>query len=66
VPSLPAALAQPRATLWADAARTTPLTKATLRSGQELIVRTSAAAPDSPLSNTPLPVLLMTPAGSPP
>jgi hypothetical protein len=66
VPSLPAALAQPRATLWADAARTTPLTRATLRSGRELVVRSSAAAPGSPLNDTPLPVLLMTPAGSPP
>ncbi|HWS53509.1 MAG TPA: hypothetical protein VN228_05260 [Pyrinomonadaceae bacterium] len=64
--TLPAALRQPRATLWADRARTTPLTRAVLRSGHELVVRSSAASAESPLNDTPLPVLLMTPAGSPP
>lgn len=63
---LPGALRQPRATLWADAARTVPLTRATLRAGQELVVRSVEASPDTPPSNTPLPVLLITPAGSPP
>jgi hypothetical protein len=62
-PSLPAALAQPRATLWADAARTVPLTRATLRAGQELVVRSFEAPAASPPGNTPLPVLLITPAG---
>lgn len=64
VPDLDATLTQPRATLWADAARTTPLTQASLRAGQELVVRSAGASTDS--SNTTLPVLLITPAGSPP
>lgn len=66
LPSLPTALAQPRANLWADSALTTPLTQATLRSGQELVVRSFDTSPDAPGGGKPLPVLLITPAGSPP
>lgn len=66
LPSLPAALGQPRAQLWADSALTLPLTQATLRSGQELVVRSVDTSPESPVGETPLPVLLITPAGSPP
>jgi hypothetical protein len=66
LPSLPAALAQPRANLWADSALTTPLTQATLRSGQELVVRSFDTSPEAPGGGKPLPVLLITPAGSPP
>lgn len=66
LPSLPAALGQPRAQLWADSARTTPLTQATLRTGQELVVRSFDTSPEAPLGGTPLSVLLITPAGSPP
>jgi hypothetical protein len=36
------ALRQKQADLWADSARLQPLTEATLRFGQELIVRTDA------------------------
>lgn len=64
LPDLDATLRQPRATLWADAARTTPLAQAALRAGRELVVRSAGASTDS--SNTPLAVLLITPAGSPP
>ena len=63
VPDLKATLAQPRATLWADAARTTPLTKVTLRSGQQLVVRSFEAPTDAAPESRPLPVLLITPAG---
>jgi hypothetical protein len=66
LPSLPTALAQPRANLWADSSLTTPLTQATLRSGQELVVRSFDTSPDAPGGGKPLPVLLITPAGSPP
>jgi hypothetical protein len=66
LPSLPDALAQPRAKLWADSALTTPLTQATLRSGQELVVRSFDTSPEAPLGGTPLSVLLITPAGFPP
>lgn len=66
LPSLPDALAQARANLWADSALTTPLTQATLRSGQELVVRSFDTSPDAPSGGNPLPVLLITPAGSPP
>ena len=62
LPEFPAALDQPRATLWADEARTTPLTKATLRAGRELIVRSHQTTTNAPLEQTPLPVLLITPA----
>jgi hypothetical protein len=66
LPSLPAALRQPRATLWADSALSVPLTRAVLRAGRELVVRTSDASDVTAPGDTPLPVLLMTPAGSPP
>jgi hypothetical protein len=66
LPSLPAVLGQPRAQLWADSTLTVPLAQATLRSGQELVVRSVDTSPEAPLGGTPLPVLLITPAGSPP
>ncbi|MFL6254980.1 MAG: hypothetical protein ACJ74T_08145 [Pyrinomonadaceae bacterium] len=66
LPSLPDALAQPRAKLWADSGLTAPLAQATLRSGQELVVRSFDTSPEAPLGGRPLPVLLITPAGSPP
>jgi hypothetical protein len=53
-----AALQQPLATAWQDAARTTPLTAATLRYGHELILRSFE-------TGRPLPVLLVTPSASP-
>lgn len=62
VPDLKATLAQGRATLWADAARTNPLTKVTLRSGQQLVVRSYEASTDAAPDGRPLPVLLITPA----
>jgi hypothetical protein len=62
LPDLRATLAQARATLWADAARTTPLTKVTLRSGQQLVVRSYEASTDAAPDGRPLPVLLITPA----
>jgi hypothetical protein len=62
LPDLRATLAQPRATLWADAARTTPLTKVTLRSGQQLVVRSYEASTDAAPDGRPLPVLFITPA----
>ena len=62
MPDLKATLAQPRATLWADAARTTPLTKVTLRSGQQLVVRSNEAPTDAAPGGRPLPVLFITPA----
>jgi hypothetical protein len=66
LPDLKATLAQPRATLWADAARSTPLTKVTLRSGRQLVVRSYEASTDAAPEGRPLPVLFITPAGSPP
>jgi hypothetical protein len=63
LPDLNATLNQPRATVWADAARTTPLLKATLRSGQQLVVRSNEASTDAAPGGRPLPVLLITPAG---
>lgn len=66
LPSLPDALSQPRAKLWADSALTAPLTQATLRSGQELVVRSVDTSPEAPPGGQPLAVLLITPAGSPP
>jgi hypothetical protein len=62
VPDLKATLAQPRAILWADATRTTPLTKVTLRSGQQLVVRSNEASTDAAPDSRPLPVLLISPA----
>ncbi|HKG13602.1 MAG TPA: hypothetical protein VKB12_09685 [Pyrinomonadaceae bacterium] len=66
LPSLPDALAQPRAKLWADSGLTAPLAQATLRSGQELVVRSFDTSPEAPAGGKPLSVLLITPAGSPP
>ena len=66
LPSLPDALSQPRAKLWADSALTLPLSQATLRSGQELVVRSVDTSPEAPTGGKPLSVLLITPAGSPP
>ena len=60
VPDLCATLQQPPAFLWADSARTQPLTGAVLHFGEELIVRTGATA------TVPLSVLYITPAASPP
>lgn len=59
IPDLCAAIAQPRATLWSDRARTTPLVRASLSYGRETILRStgSGAGPQS--------VLFLTP-GSPP
>ena len=62
LPKFPAALDQPRATLWADEARTTQLSKATLRAGRDLVVRSHKTVTNAPLEQTPLPVLLITPA----
>jgi hypothetical protein len=59
LPDINAVFAQPAANLWADEARAVPLTKAALRFGQELVVRSLAGAPPE---TTPLPVLLITPA----
>jgi hypothetical protein len=64
--ALPDALGQPRAKLWADAALTSTLTQATLRAGRELVVRSFETSPEAPSGARPLPVLLITPAGSPP
>lgn len=59
---LDAVLRQPAATLWADEARAAPLTKETLRYGQQLVVRSKRTTTSAPLDPTPLPVLLITPA----
>jgi hypothetical protein len=59
VPNLAAVLAQPTATVWADVARTTPLTQGTLRFGRVLVLASVTG------SGTPSPTLLITPAGSP-
>lgn len=61
VPELAATLAQPRAELWADEARSAPLTRATMRFGQELVVRSQRNVANAPLDPVPLPVLLVTP-----
>jgi hypothetical protein len=59
LPDVCALLAQPRATLWADATRTTPLAQVTLRFGAPLVLRTHDGA-------APLSQLWITAAGSPP
>ena len=61
IPDLCAVLGQAPTTLWADEEQTAPLTGATLRYGQELIVRSEGGSPRALLS-----ILLITPAGSPP
>ncbi|HMF96382.1 MAG TPA: hypothetical protein VKE96_18905 [Vicinamibacterales bacterium] len=58
-PDLAATFAQPAATAWQDAARTTPLTQATLRFGRELVLASLTA------TGEPSPTLLITPAVSP-
>ena len=55
-----AVFAQPAANLWSDEALSAPLTQATLRFGQELIVRSSRTTEGAPPES--LPVLLITPA----
>ena len=62
LPNLNAVLQQPAANLWSDEARSMPLTKQTLRFGQELIVRSKKTTTGAPLDPVPLPVLLITPA----
>lgn len=62
LPDLNAVFAQPAADLWSDEARSAPLTKAVLRFGHELVVRSHAATEGTPLEPKPLPVLLITPA----
>jgi hypothetical protein len=61
IPDLCDTLGQPPADLWADSFQIEPLTGAVLKLGQELIVRTRDAG-----RLTPLPVLYITPAASPP
>lgn len=62
LPDLKAVFRQPFANLWSDEARSVPLMKATLRFGQELVVRSSGTRAGAPLEPKPLPVLLITPA----
>src|SRR5215213_7602441 len=68
LPDLRFTLAQPAATLWADAEQTEILTETNLRFGRELILksRPSPSSPPSPLSPTRDSVLFITPAVSPP
>ncbi|MFL5653295.1 MAG: hypothetical protein ACJ8CB_03810 [Ktedonobacteraceae bacterium] len=61
IPDLCTTLMQSPAILWADKARTQHLPPVTLHFGQELVVRSTDTA-----HNTALPVLLITPAVSPP
>ena len=65
IPDLRDILMQPPATLWADTKRTKPLTEARLTFGQELILRSTDFTTE-PIGGTPMSVLLITPAGSPP
>jgi hypothetical protein len=62
LPDLRAVFEQPVANLWSDEARSVPLTKAVLRFGQELVVRSHTTMSGAPLEPVPLPVLLITPA----
>jgi hypothetical protein len=62
LPDLASVMKQARANIWADLARTNQLTQVTLRAGQELLLR-SYDATNGPLNQTPLSVLLITPAG---
>jgi hypothetical protein len=59
---LGAVLSQPLADLWADEARSATLTRAALRFGQELVLRTKKTTTGAPLDPVPLPVLHITPA----
>jgi hypothetical protein len=56
-----ATLRQPPADLWSGSSRLAPLTGATLRFGQDLVLRTFDET-----KQVPLPVLYVTPAASPP
>src|SRR5205085_8383331 len=61
-PDLLTVLSQKPATLWQDAAKTTPLTAATLSYGRECFVRTEAASPViSPVEGAPRAALFITP-----
>ena len=62
LPDLRELFRQPFANLWSDEARSVPLTKVTLRFGQELVARTSRTLPGPPPEAVPLPALLITPA----
>lgn len=71
VPDLATTLAQPRATLWSDEARTLQLTRVPnqngqgpLRYGQPLVLRTQRINSNAPLEPTPLAVLFVTPPAS--
>lgn len=63
LPELRFTLSQPEATIWANAECTEPLLEASLHYGQELVLRSKAAA--SPPSQLRQSVLFITPAGSP-
>jgi hypothetical protein len=65
IPDLSQVLAQPPATAWDDETLSTPVTAATLRFGQELVLRSRAVLASPPASPW-LSTLLITPAGSPP
>ena len=65
VPDLNQVLKQPPATAWVDEMLSAPLTTATLRFGQELVLRSRALLASPPASPW-LSTLLITPAGSPP
>ncbi len=65
VPDLNQVLNQPPATAWVDEMLSAPLTTATLRFGQELVLRSRALLASPPASPW-LSTLLITPAGSPP
>lgn len=65
IPDLNQVLTQPRASAWEDELLSAPLTAATLRFGQELVLRSRAVLASPPASPW-LSTLLITPAGSPP
>ena len=65
IPDLTQVLHQTPATAWEDEPLSAPMTGATLRFGQELVLRTRAR-PASPPAAPTLSTLLITPAGSPP
>jgi hypothetical protein len=63
LPELRFTLSQPEATIWADAECTEPLLETSLHYGQEVVLKSKAAA--SPPSQLRQSVLFITPAGSP-
>jgi hypothetical protein len=65
LPDLKFTLAQPPATLWADAARTEPLLEVLLQYGRERVLKSKPIA-TSPPSSLRQSVLFITPAVSPP